>query len=91
MPAVGIIYDFAYPYIKVEKERVFKRMGTTISSADDSDDEEEEEQQQLSPYELSYVKLIAQMLSQVARLSLLVYACDCFVSHLQHVSCTEEI
>jgi hypothetical protein len=89
VPAVGIMYNFAHPYIKDEKERVLKRMGTTFSSADDSDDEEEEdEQQQLSPYELSYMKLIAQMLSQVARLSLLVYACDCFVSNSQHISCT---
>lgn len=88
VPAVGIMYNFAYPYIKEEKERVLKRMSTTFSSADDSDDEEDDEQQQLSPYEVSYMKLIAQMLSQVARLSLLVYACDCFVSNSQHVSCT---
>jgi hypothetical protein len=80
VPAVGIVYNFVYPFIQEEKERVLKRMGTTFASADDSDDEEDDDQHQLSPYDRSYMKLIAQMLSQVARLSLLVYACDCFVS-----------
>lgn len=78
VPAIGFLYNFIYPYIHEEKERVMKRLGTSFASGEESDDEDEGHH--LSPYERSYVKLIACMLSQLATLSLLVYACDCFVS-----------
>jgi hypothetical protein len=76
VPALGAVYAVVYPFVEEKKKSVMKTMGTF-----DDDESEDGDEDGLTPYQRSYVYLFADHLSQMAKLGLLVYACDCIVSY----------
>lgn len=75
VPTIGVVYNLLYPYVKEKKKNMMKKIGTFDDDTVDSEDDER------TPYQRSYLFLVVNAMSQLAMLSLLVYACDCFVSN----------
>lgn len=71
VPYVRIIYSVLYA--GNSKKHLKKK------EDENKDEEEEEEEEGENSFERSYVFLVSDHLSQIARLALLVYACDCVV------------
>lgn len=71
VPYVRIIYNFIYTGHHIPKEKSLDKK--EVSEEDEEDDEGD-------IFDRSYVFFISDHLSQIAKLALLVYACDCGVS-----------
>lgn len=74
-----------YPFIRRKTTTKTKKVGSSVKKDDDDEAESERRSEEKNEFETSILFFIVDHCSQVARLAVLVYACDCVVIALEAV------
>jgi len=74
-----------YPFIRIKTTTKTKKVGSSVTKDDDDEAESERRSEEKNEFETSILFFIVDHCSQVARLAVLVYACDCVVIALEAV------
>lgn len=82
VPFVGVVYSFCYSGLIGTSVKLNGKNGISSKSDVDGDGDGDEDSDDDESYHKSYSFLFSDHIAQMARLALLVYACDCIVSSM---------